>query len=671
MVNKKYIWNECSYLQSQVDEICSNHNISEVTSKLLINRKITNKDDINKFLNPSFDGFHDPFILKDMDIAVNRIMKCRNTDASIMVYGDYDVDGITSTSILYMFLKKQGFDVQYYIPDRLKEGYGLNKEAIKKIFDNGKNLIITVDTGIAAIDEVEYANNLGIDIIVTDHHEVQDQIPKAVAVIDPKRKNCEYPFDMLAGVGVTFKLIHALSLRLNVEDEIWNYIDVVAVGTVADIVPLVDENRIIVKNAFETMPSTNNKGLKALLDVIGYTSDQKITSSTIGYRIGPRLNAAGRLGDAKRGVRLFTTDNKDEAQKIAKELDGENANRQQLEAEILEQAIEIIEKNIDIENTKVIVIKNENWHHGVIGIVSSRITEKYYRPSIILCVEDGVASGSARSVEGFSIFDALIHCRGYLDKFGGHEMAAGLSMDVKMVEKLSLEINKYAVTVMQKETLIPKLMIEAQLKDKDINLSLLDELAILRPFGMGNKTPIFSYVSSVSNVRAIGKEQNHLKLTLASSEKMVDCIGFNYGYLKSEVYKGSKIEIAGQLEKNEWNNVVKPQLIIKDLHEKCFEKDQNKSDVPTKEEYGFVYRILNNWEKAHNKDISFDVLKQLINSTFKVSINNAKVKVCLIVFDELGLITYKINDNNICFKLVRGKKVNIEDSNTYIKFNEK
>ena len=368
------------------------------------------------FLNPDYSRLYNPFLLKDMDKAVNRILSALENKEKIIIYGDYDVDGITSTSILFLFLKENGAIVDYYIPNRMEEGYGLNLEAINKIKDKGTDLIITVDTGITAVNEVALAKELGMDVIITDHHECQAEVPQAYAVIDPKQEDCSYPFKLLAGVGVSFKLIQALAKKLNNENSICKYMDIVSVGTVADIVPLIDENRILVKKGFEDIPNTQNIGLDALLKVSGYKGGP-VTTGLIGFALGPRLNASGRIGDAKRGIELLITNDKEKAKMIADELNEENKNRQAMEQEIFNEAISLIEKEFDIKNTKVIVIAGEGWHQGVIGIVASKIVEKYYRPTILLTIEDGIAKGSARSVEGFNIFEALCESSQFLTKF--------------------------------------------------------------------------------------------------------------------------------------------------------------------------------------------------------------------------------------------------------------
>ena len=547
--------------------------VSPLMAKVLNNRGIKNTDDMMSFLHPDYSRLHDPFLLKDMEKAVERILEGLAQKRKITIYGDYDVDGITSTSILFMFLKENGGNIDYYVPDRIEEGYGLNIDAIRKLKDSGTEIIITVDTGIAAVNEAKFAKELGIDLIITDHHECQSEIPEAYAVIDPKQKECGYPFKLLAGVGVTFKLIQGLAKKLRVENSIWKYIDIVAIGTVADVVSLVDENRIFVKKGFESIPNTWNVGLKTLLRVSGYKGGA-ITAGLIGFGIAPRLNAAGRVGDAKRGIELFITKNEETATFIAEELNDENRRRQEMEQRILEEALELIEKELDMENTKVIVVASENWHHGVIGIAASRIMEKFYRPTILLCIEDGVAKGSARSVSGFNIFEALCSSSQFLTKFGGHEMAAGLTMPIENINDFRIFINEYANNIMDEETLIPKIYLDAHIKLDDINLDLATELALMEPYGVGNPQPLFSLESVIQNIRPVGKEGNHLKIAFTDSNKIVNGIGFGLGDYSNYLNWGHKVSVAFALEINKWNQVEEPQLLIKDL--KYTEEDEMK-----------------------------------------------------------------------------------------------
>lgn len=659
MVQPRYIWRKRESEEETVKRISAEYKITETTARLLCNRGIIDPEEVRLFLNPSFDCFHDPFLLKGMTEAVDRIIEAREQKQRVVIYGDYDVDGVTSTSILKMFLEESNFDVEYYIPDRLKEGYGINCDALQCIKNNGASLVISVDTGITAVEQAAYCKDINLDIIITDHHEPQEVIPDAIAVIDPKQEDCPYPFEELAGVGVTFKLIHALSTRLGNIDCIWKYLDIVAVGTVADIVPLINENRIIVKHAFETIPKTWNIGLRYLLDVSGYESDQAMTAGIIGFRVAPRLNAAGRLGDAKRGVELFTTQDEEKAREIAKALNEENANRQQLESDIYEEAVAIIDGSIDVEKSKILVVASEKWHHGVIGIVASRITEKYYRPSIILAVEDGKASGSARSVEGFSIFSAIDSCKHLLDKFGGHEMAAGMSLQIDQVEAFREALNAFAKDAMTEDTLTPKLKYDLALAENGVSLHTIDEIDALRPYGMGNPEPAFLVRTNIKEARQIGKEKNHLKLALGS--KGIDAIGFGIGDYYHQLAANQECKVVGKLSRNHWKGNVKPQIMLMDLH--VYDKQVKETYV--REDFAVIYKTMVNIGRIYGEKVTLQLIKEHIYGNFGKSLSETKIKNCLSVFEELGLIVYSWRGHIIEYKLVQGKKVDLSSSAIY------
>ena len=536
-----------------------------IIERILSNRGVCKKEEIQSFLNPNRQELHSPYLLNDMDKAVARIVEMQEQKKHLVIYGDYDVDGITSTSVLYMFLKSMDYDVSYYIPNRQTEGYGLNKEAIAKINEYA-DLIITVDTGIAAVEELAFANSLGLDIIITDHHECQEVLPEAYCIINPKRKDCKYPFDALAGVGVTFKLIHALALYYQKEERIWQYIDLVALGTIADVVPLIGENRVIAFMGFEVMKSTSHIGLRELLNLVGEGEiKEKITSNMIAYQVGPRLNAAGRLGDAKVGVELLTTQDEAKAKRLAALLDEENKRRQDMESEIVREAEAYIEKHIDSEKEKVFVVVGSEWHHGVIGIVASRIMAKYYRPTIVLTEEDGVLSGSARSIEGFNIFEAVNLTKEHLLRFGGHEMAAGLSLQKDNLEVFKKTINSYADEIIDEEMLIPSMAIDLELNLRNLDLDFCAQLERLEPFGACNPVPLFSIKGRVLSVMKMGQEDKHLRLVLEQEGISLTAVGFYKGYLADYLSIGEEVIAGGEIIKNRWNNKTTLQLRIKDL----------------------------------------------------------------------------------------------------------
>ncbi len=554
-------WEVFSTDKQIIEDVSKKFNVSNLVATILINRGITSDEDIKVFLNPTRNDFRDPFKMPDMKKAVDRILKAIKNNEKTIIYGDYDVDGITSTTVLSKFLKEQGLETGYYIPNRLDEGYGLNKEAIKKIADDGYSLIITVDCGISSIEEIDYANNLGLEVIVTDHHEPLEELPKAVAVVDLKRKDNKYGFNGLAGVGVAFKVCQALSNELKLPEESYlKYLDIVCIGTISDIVPLIDEDRVIAKLGLMLVEKTKSPGLKALIKAISY---KEINSSAISFGIAPRINACGRMGFENDALKLFLTDNLVEANDITLLLNKYNRDRQDIEKKIYEEALSKIEKEKLYEND-VIVVGKEGWHHGVIGIVSSKITEKYFKPSILLCFEDGMAKGSGRSIPGFDLHQGLCKCSDLLDKYGGHEMAVGLSLKKSNLEKFIKAINEYAKSLNTSE-IVPVIKVDKEITIKDLNIDNVKSLNILEPFGEANKTPVFIYKNlRIDSIRALS-EGKHLKLTLKEGGHIINAIGFNLGHLTNEYLIGDKVDVLGTIEINSFNGNELIQINLNDI----------------------------------------------------------------------------------------------------------
>ena len=559
-MNKK--WQICETDKEKVDELKSKYNISELLATILVNKNITTQKEINEFLNPTRNDFFDPFLMNDMDIAIKRIKKAIENQEKVIIYGDYDVDGITSITVLKSFLKDVGLDVDYYIPNRLEEGYGLNKNAIDEIAKKEYKLMITVDCGISAIEEVDYANSLGIEVIITDHHEPGDEIPKALAVVDNKRKDNKYPFRELAGVGVAFKVSQALAQSMNIrEEEYLKYLDIVCVGTISDIVPLVSENRVITKLGLKLVKQTRNMGLRAIINSSGYS---QINSTTISFGVAPRINACGRMGKAEQALKLLLSKDIYEVNKLTQELNSYNRERQEIEKEIFENVLTKIEQN-NLAKNRTIVVGGENWHHGVIGIVSSKITEKYFKPSILLSFEeDGTGKGSGRSIPGFDLHEALMKCENCLEKFGGHSMAVGLTIKKENLEQFYKKFEKIAEEN-EIENIIPIINVDAKIELDKIDKSVVEDLKQLEPFGEANKTPTFALKNiRIDSIRALS-EGKHLKLTLRENNQIINAIGFNIGEL-AEAYKiGDKIDIAGVLEINTFNGIDNLQINIKDI----------------------------------------------------------------------------------------------------------
>ena len=534
--------------------------MDKILAKILANRGISDDREMELFLKPTRGDFHDPFLMPDMEIAVNRILKAIHQDEKIIIYGDYDADGITSVTVLKKFLEERGIVVGTYIPNRISEGYGLNIGAVKNIYEQGYNLIITVDCGITGTEEIDYANSLGMEVIVTDHHEPADKLPKALAIVDTKRKDNKYPFTQLAGVGVVFKLIQAFSIKVGIEQkEYLKYLDIVCIGTISDIVPLVDENRVIAKLGLLLVAQTRNPGLKALLKITGFNN---INSTTISFGIAPRINACGRMGNEKLALELFLSNNYEAAEKLAIKLNEYNKKRQAIEKQIYDEAVEIIEQ--ENQDNSCIVLGNDDWSHGIIGIVASKITEKYYKPSILVCYEGNMGKGSGRSIQGFDLHEALMECGDSLEKFGGHEMAVGITIKRENFSKFRDSLERYAKKK-QIDKLVPVIKIDCELMLKEINIDSIKSLQLLEPFGEANQEPLFFIKNlKINSIRALS-EGKHLKVGLREDKYIIDAIGFNMGEFSEKFMIDDKVDIIGSLSINSFNGVENMQIILKDI----------------------------------------------------------------------------------------------------------
>ncbi len=554
------IWKIKEIDNAKVKEYTEKFKISEVAAKMLLAKGLT-EDKIDEYLNPSIEKLHDPYLLNDMDVLVDRIILAKTRKEKVAIYGDYDVDGITSITLIYTFLRDLGLDMVYYLPDRIEEGYGLNTEALKKLKDSGVSLVITVDCGISAVSEVEYAKSIGLDVCITDHHECSDTLPKAISIVNPKRPDSTYPFNSLAGVGVTFKVLSAIVKRLGLdENEYLKYLDIAAVGTIADIVPLVGENRIITANGLEMLAKTKNEGLKALMKVARI---EKVDSDNVSFGIAPRINASGRMADATVAVKMLLAENEMEAYKYAKVLDSQNTKRQEVEKGIYNEAIAQIERD-GLDKKKTMVIAGENWHQGVIGIVASKLTEKYLKPVILLAHDDEMAKGSGRIPAGISLYDALSLCSDLLTTFGGHELAAGLTLEAKNIEAFKEKFEQ-VITSMKEEDFVRVIDIDTEITKKDITLNILEDINLLAPFGQKNKKPLFMYknlkVTSVSTL----KEDKHLKFRLNDGEFYVDAVFFGAGNRRDEVTLGDKIDVAVNISLNEFQGRKSIQFLMSDF----------------------------------------------------------------------------------------------------------
>ena len=555
-------WQYCTANYEKANEIKEKYNLNDLLALIIANRNI-NIEDVRVFLDPTRKDFHNPFEMPDMEKAVDRILKAIDKKEKVTIYGDYDVDGITSITTLKSFLEERGLEVDYYIPHRLDEGYGLNNEAIKKIAEENTVLMITVDCGITGIQEVEYAKELGLDVIITDHHEPAEELPEAIAVVDCKRKDNSYPFRELAGVGVVFKLIQAISIKLNLDEkEFLKYLDIVSIGTISDIVPLNGENRVITKLGLKLVECTRNIGLKAILRNIGYS---KIDSTSISYGVAPRINACGRMGYADLALDLLLSKEEKEAEKYVNDLNEFNNERQLKEKKIVDEVLTRIEKE-NLTNENSIVLAGKEWHSGVIGIVASKITDLYFKPCILFCLEDetGIGKGSGRSIPGFDLHSALVKCQEDLVSFGGHSMAVGAAIKESNLEKFKKDFSEI-VSEKHVDKLVPILNIDAVLNINTVTKEMVDSLSVLEPFGEANKMPIFGFKGlKIDSIRTL-TEGKHLKLTLRDNNTFVNAIGFNLGALAENFVIGDKVDVAGSLEINSFNGVKCVQINLKDI----------------------------------------------------------------------------------------------------------
>lgn len=543
-------------------------NIDRDILNLLNNRNITKDEEIYSFINPSLENIQSPSLLKDVDKAVERIIQAKESDEEIWIYGDYDVDGITSTSLCYLALSELDFIPKYYIPLR-DEGYGLNKDAIKYIASQGGKIIITVDCGISSHSEIELANSLGIDVIITDHHEINNGNPPAFAVINPKRIDNEFSFKSLAGVGTAFMLMLALFEKLGKREEIFKYLDIVAIGTVADIVPLMEENRVFTKFGMEKLKRSHSLGISMLIKKIfeDYKT-RKFTTYDIGFIIAPIFNAAGRLEDAKRAVELFIEKDHRVCSKIIDELLTKNSERKEIQELILEKATHKIESKKLFENS-VLVVAEEGFHHGVIGIVASKILDRYYKPTIIMEIkkDEGIATASCRSIEGFNIIEALNSMKELFVKYGGHAGAAGFSIEIDKIEEFSKRINEYAKNTISETSLIKPVKIDISIPAYKISYDFLEKISTLEPFGFGNPSPLFVLRDcEISGIRAIGKEKNHIMLNVKKDNMEIkNCVWFNSEDIFNEIVTLTKVDIAFKLKLEVYKDRYQYKMYIEDI----------------------------------------------------------------------------------------------------------
>lgn len=571
MLEAKARWRISEVNEDEADDaagrLAAELSLHPLVARLLAVRGWRQAEDARRFLYGGAELFHDPFLLKGMAEAVSRIRHSLREGEKIRIYGDYDADGISSTTLMVFLMKRLGASYDTYIPHRIHEGYGLNREALEQAAAAGVKLIVTVDTGISAKEEIAYAAGLGMDVVVTDHHEPPAELPdQAVALVNPKQPDCPYPCKELAGVGVAFKLAHALLGELPRE-----WLEIAAIGTVADLMPLVDENRLIVKLGLEQMRHTSNLGLKALLDVAGVERGS-VNEGHIGFSLAPRINASGRMQHANLAVRLLTTESEQEAAHLAYDLDVLNKERQKTVEDMMKEAMILLDDRKP-DSRQVIIAAKEGWNVGVAGIVASKLLERFYRPVIVFAIDGktGLAKGSARSISGFDIHHALTECSDLLEHFGGHQAAAGLTLRAELIPELERRLSLLAMEELRQEDLTPVIQADLSCSLAETTLPCIEQLSVLAPFGSGNPPPRFMFTKlRVAGKRTMGKDRQHLKLTLeepveAAPACSMEAVSFNCGQAAEGLAMASSLDLVGELSVNVWNGSRKPQILIHDM----------------------------------------------------------------------------------------------------------
>ena len=721
--DKEKIWSlryvESAESREAVLRLAAELNISPICAKLIYNRGYTSPEAARGFIHTGIESLHDPYLMKDMDLAVQRIARAVKDGENITVYGDYDVDGVTSVSLTYLYFKAQGAKIDYYIPSRNKEGYGVSKLGIDKLCERGTKLIITVDTGITATDEVEYAKGLGIDTVVTDHHECYASLPNAEAVVNPHRPDCDYPFKELAGVGVVFKLLCAFEEYLHpelskvecVRNICDGYVDLTAIGTVADVMPVCDENRFIVDMGIKKISETNRCGLAALIETASSTDSnsqpavgqahkqkkRKVNTGFIGFTLAPRINAAGRISSAEKAVELLLCEDYNQALSKARELCEINLCRQVEENRIAEQAYKMIEQTHDFEKDRVIILDNDSWQQGIIGIVSSRITERYGLPSILISYEgatrgfassDDIGKGSGRSIKGLNLVGALGYCEDILEKFGGHELAAGLSVRRGNVDEFRKKINEYAAHYLTDEDIKIRCEADCEIDARDVTMSLVQEIDMLEPFGVANAAPLFILRDlEVDRIISLGAG-NHCKIFFMGEEHNISAVCFGVSASKLDFCRGERVDLLCRLGINEFRGVKSLQFILQDIRmsenfssQRIIEKEKYRkisngaefcvSDdvIPTRDEVASVYRFLRYEIGLGHSVFSDRILKSRIDTCLDTGINYVKLRFIIDILVDMKVmsvteISGDIFEYHLCENV---QKTSIESSQTFKK----
>lgn len=670
------VWSVAKVNKERAISMANRLDIPPLLAMMLDIRGITKEEDVINFLQENKD-FSDPFLMKDMDKAVERITTAVENGEKICVYGDYDADGVTSTSLLYSYLRDSlGADVMFYIPTRTGEGYGMNKGAVDKIHSLGVTLIITVDNGISAREEIDYANSLGIDTVITDHHMPSGAIPKAVAVVNAHQQDDKSPFKDFSGVGVAFKLVMAIEGEYaDVDSLLENFSDIATLGTIGDIVPLVGENRTLVKNGLRHIQNSDRIGINAMKQESGI-AEKEINSSNVAFTLVPRINAGGRLGSSEKSVNLLLTEDEDEAVTIADKLGMDNRERQSIEKEILASIDEEVRRTPNIVNDKILVFAGRGWHQGVVGIAASRIKDIYDKPTIIIGIDDdGVARGSGRSVEGFSLCDAVFACSEHLTHYGGHPMAVGISLEKEKINDFRKAINAYCKDIKMPYNI---LHIDCKLNPNQLDLSILDCLSYIEPCGASNPSPIFGlYNMTIIATKEIGNGK-HMRITLSRGQGQVPvyAVYFNHNFQSCSYRNGDIVDVAVSLDRNIYNGQENLSVIIKDIKysqsnneelidsERIFDKfakrykltkNEVMSILPTRNDFAYVYRFL-----KQNKGFIYGEYALVNALNYKISMG--KLIVILYSMKELGLINWQQGLYQSIVEMKESGKVNLEDS---------
>lgn len=666
-------WSVAKLNKETAEAISQKYSLPMLISMILSIRGIEKENDIEDFLFKE-DAIEDPFIIKDMDKAVDRIKTAIENFERICIYGDFDADGVTSTALLYSYLSDIGADVMYYIPSREDEGYGMNIPAVDTLANAGVKLIITVDNGIAAVDEIAYANSLGIDTVVTDHHIPPEVLPDAVAVVDPHRDDCESSFKELSGVGVAFKLVMAIEGEYgDTMSLLENYADLVALGTIGDVVPLVSENRIFVKHGLYHISNSDRLGICALIEESGLSS-RRLSAGSISFTVVPRINAGGRLGLSKKTVSMLVSDDEDYVYEVASELSNDNINRQAIEKEILDDIDEMVKCDPSIVQNSIIVVVGENWHQGVIGIVASRLKEIYNKPAIVISKEGEECRASGRSVKGFSLSDAVFSCGDLLLRFGGHPMAVGFGIKEENIDAFIKKVNDYCKNT---KVPLPTLELDCKLNPSQLSVSLASSLEMLEPYGAGNPTVLFGlYNMTIKEIKELSGGK-HLKFILNRGDTVVTALKFSTTLSECPYKVSDTVDLAVTLDVNEYNNTQSLCINIKDMKFSNFDidsaieskeifesfcrgdllsKEELISITPTRDEFATVYRFLRA-NDGYNNSVESLLYRLESNLSF------GKLRVILEAMNELSLIRIfeGLHKNKIELCKVEGK-VNLDDS---------